>query len=183
MVRRAKPHAAMRATVQQHIDFAVPAPGRDDLAGAKLAPRDVADIGDFGFQAGVEPVVRGEDALIFPREDIGIRIDSVRYARRTFFRPIPHRRGLAKKIGDLCRHVIQPPWTSDRQSAADGGHRSSRNRRRFATHERHVLAQFKPQKPSEGIVTLTSVGPPEPTIGHVVSVTQHAGRRSPAAKC
>ena len=39
------------------------------------------------------------------------------------------------------------------------------------------------RRPRGGIVTLTSVGPPEPTIGHIVSITQHAGCMPPAARC
>ena len=74
-------HAAMGAAIDQHVDRAIGAADGDHLAVAELAALEIARIGDFGFEADIEPVGRAEDAVQFAREDVRVGVDPVRHAR------------------------------------------------------------------------------------------------------
>src|ERR1700733_2652803 len=48
---------------------------------------EIAGVGNFGFEADIQPVVRAEDCFLFAREDGRIGIDPVRYTRTSVVRP------------------------------------------------------------------------------------------------
>jgi hypothetical protein len=87
MIGCAELHAAMGATVEQDVDFAVAPADGDDLARAELASLEVAWVGDFRFETDVQPIVRAENALGLAGEDVGVGVDPVGDARGALLRP------------------------------------------------------------------------------------------------
>jgi hypothetical protein len=70
----------MGAAIHQNVDSAIGTADGNDIAVAELAALEVAGVGDFGFEAHIEPVGRAEDALQFAREDLWVGVDPIRHA-------------------------------------------------------------------------------------------------------
>ena len=84
-------HAAVRAAIDEDVDRTVPAADGDDLARAELASLEVARVGNFRFEADIQPVIGAENPALLARENIRVGIDPVRNARNSIIRPFADR--------------------------------------------------------------------------------------------